>query len=618
LDIGEITRTISYIELTNGIDTHSTNPGTLPLGVAANPDSPLLNGADGSVSFQMTSAGTLSLFAGNDGFIAEGLTYTATAHFTDGSQFIASYRIVPSADRALVAHSARITASPGAPATVVVSADSPGETVLTIDDIRDINGSLVPDGARIAISAADMASKDPSGDVIHSAGGSIVEGSPAPNNPSFKVFAIENGMVTVTYSSYPVTADPVLGTTARVQVQAADDLGNVLGTEAIATILINIRNATDRAIISMSPTYLYGDGSERSSHFKIAIRDAAGQPVGEGVAVTVTAGSCTKAPDESTIASAGGKITGGLYNYGCGYGQKFLTNADGMIEGDYISYYVQPNSNELVRTAVIQAAIWNTPNGSADSHAAGTATLPIVPAASAVIDMVPSAVPYAFPESSFAQIFVYHIHDKFSGLVPDGARFLISAYNHATHKPDGSYVDSAGGTITGGVSSSYSTSGFRGFTLTDSLVVAAYSIDGIAVPQTGETKTVNVQIVMATPTLSIMNLPVFAYAPLRVLGPDNAIGFAEPAAVLADGALHTTTITFDHILDSYGDPLPDGSKVMACGSSGCGRYYTDGPYLPGIDGQILNGDVSVYGSNSRYKLFTIQDGKVVIDYSVKG
>lgn len=619
LDIDEITRTISYIELTNGIDTHSTNPGTLPLGVAANPDSPLLNGADGSVSFQMTSAGTLSLFAGNDGFIAEGLTYTATAHFTDGSQFIASYRIVPSADRALVAHSARITASPSAPATVVASADSPGETVLTIDDIRDINGSLVPDGARIAISAADMASKDPSGDIIHSAGGSIVEGSPAPNNPSFKVFEIENGMVTVTYSSYPVTADPVLGTTARVQVQAADDLGNVLGTEAIATIHLNIRNSTDRAVIALSPTYIYGDGADRSVHFTMAIRDEGGNDVPDGTAVMVTATGCMYDPNGNTISSDGGTISGGqsYYTGRCGVSQKFYTT-NSKVEGEYTPGSVKVDSNHNSKMAVIQATIFDTPNGSTDFVADGTATLPIVPAASAVIDMVPSAVPYAFPESSFAQIFVYHIHDKFSGLVPDGARFLISAYNHATHKPDGSYVDSAGGTITGGVSSSYSTSGFRGFTLTDGLVVASYSIDGIAVPQTGETKTANVQIVMATPTLSIMNLPVFAYAPLRVLGPDNAIGFAEPAAVLADGALHTTTVTFDHILDSYGDPLPDGSKVMACGSSWCGRYYADGPYLPGIDGQILNGGVSVYGADSRYKLFTIQDGKVVIDYSVKG
>src|SRR6185295_7695695 len=198
----------------------------------------LLNNATGQINFPVTSGTTLTLFAADAGFIKEANTYTVKAVFTDGSQFIDTFYIVPKEDRTYVAHSADVTAEPP---SVIVKATQPGTTTLTITNIRDIEGNLVPDGGKIALTAADLASKNGLGDLLRSAGGTIVNGTPAANNPSFKVFDISGGSVTATYSSSPVVPGANNGATALVQVLGADDAGNVLGIEAISSIDLNLR-----------------------------------------------------------------------------------------------------------------------------------------------------------------------------------------------------------------------------------------------------------------------------------------------------------------------------------------------------------------------------------------
>src|SRR5947207_7251272 len=138
LNIGQgVTRTISYINLV-GPQTRSTQPnvGTGALGVASDVGSPLLNGSNGQINFPITTGATLTMFAADNGLIQPGATYTVTAVFTDGSQFVASYTNVAPADRQYVAHSATITASPAA---VIVSGSTPGTTTVTITNIHDID-----------------------------------------------------------------------------------------------------------------------------------------------------------------------------------------------------------------------------------------------------------------------------------------------------------------------------------------------------------------------------------------------------------------------------------------------------------------------------------------------
>jgi hypothetical protein len=71
------------------------------------------------------------------------------------------------------------------------------------------------------------------GKPIRSAGGRILDGEPAENNESFRVFTLTGGEAVATYSTEPVSPVSITGALAVIQVLAADEQGNALGTKAI-------------------------------------------------------------------------------------------------------------------------------------------------------------------------------------------------------------------------------------------------------------------------------------------------------------------------------------------------------------------------------------------------
>ena len=610
LSIGNgITRQISFIDLqASGGALRSTRSGQPPLGVAADAGAPLQNNASGQIAFSITSGATLTLFAGDGGFIQPGATYTATAVFADGARFVGTFTIVPPADRTLVAHSATIAASP---ATVTVGA-TPGTATLTVSDIRDIDGTLVPDGAKIALSAVNMASHDPAGNAIGSAGGTIVDGDPAPNNASFKVFTISGGLVTATYSSAPVTPAAVTGALAVVQMQAADADGNVLGTAAAATLDLNLRAATDRAIVAPVPAALYADGADRRSHFTVQVKDAAGNPAADGTPVVVSAGSCVGVtPQGACISSAGGQILGGQ-SAASGSSFRLFTTTGGVISGDYSASGVTSGDLRL-RTATIQVLPSNAAGAVLSSFALGTATISLAGAGAVEMAAAPETVPYVFPVVP-VQIFVHHVHDMRSGLVPDGSYLVLSPNSCATVTPAGACVSSIGGTLLDGTPSP-SGGAFRAYPLSLGQVTATYSAAGATAPATGQTSIANVQALMGDPSGRILDSTEIGALPLRVLGPANAIGTAQPAAVLADGGSHTSTVTFSPVLDAAGNPLPEGSTLVAAAGN-CFGLTASGGCILSAGGQILNGTASPSGSG--FKVLTVQNGQVAATYADQG
>ncbi len=617
ISVGEnTTRTISYITLSNNANTplsRSTQTGKIPLGIASDPGKPLLNAASGAVSFTITSSGMLSLFAGDAGFIFEGGTYTASAIFTDGSKFVASCTITPAADRAYVAHSARIAATS---ATVKVPPGGSGTTELIIDNIRDIDGTAVPDNANLAVSAANMASSDPTGKEFVSAGGAITNGDPSPNKREFfRYFPIKDGKVTAIYTTDPAVPISVTGTQAIVQVQAADLLGNVLGTKAIATIEINIRASTDRAIISMAPTQLYGDGFDRRSHFTIEVRDESGNLVQIPTYVLVSASDCaSRNPNGYCYASAGGEILGGEASFIVGQKHYSLfRTTNGMVEGDYSSSGIIAGTRDGTKAAVIQVLSSNINGEILSDRALGTARLPLIGAASAVIEIFPNSVPFIFPEAAYAQIFVDHIKDMRAGLVPDGSRILLSASDCASRDSNGYCIGSAGGTILGGEQSS----DYRIFSVSGGRVIASYSLEDASIGDYVERTNANIQVLMPDYQGIRTNDRAVGWMPLLLLRPNNAVGFAQPSTILGDGGLHTSTVTFGPILDSIGNTLPEGSKVIASVSDCAGRD-SYGYCVGSAGGQILNGVLSPSSDpirNIEYKVLPIQNGQVVIEYA---
>ena len=607
LNIGSnITRTLSYIDLTGGSLLRSTRAGNTPLGVAADVGSPLLNSASGPVSFPLTTGATLTLFAGDGGFIQPGTTYTATAVFTDGSQFVGSFTIVPPADRQYVAHSATIAASP---ATVVVNGATPGTTTLTITNIKDINGTAVPDGAMIALSAANMASQDPVGNGIVSAGGAIVDGTAAANNANFRVYTILNGKVTASYSSQPVTPAALTGALTVIQMQAADAAGNVLGTHAVATLDLNVRASTDQAIVGPVPAELYADTADHRSHFTVQVRTTSGNPVADGTPVLVTASSCGSVLNGSCMSSAGGQISGGGAA-GAGSNYRLFLTQGGQVQGDYSSAGISTGVGQI-QFAVLQVLPSDALGNRTSSTPIGTATITLAGAGSSEITLTPNSVPFVFPVVP-VQISVHHLHDNRAQLVSDGAVVLLSAQFCAS-VVSGSCVSSAGGTITDG-SVSPSGGGFRSYTISSGIASGTYTVQGATAPNTGQANIANIQLLMADPSSIRLDSRPIALVPLEVLGPANAVGYAHPASILGDGGAHATTVTFTPVLDAFGNPIPDGSNVLA--SAAFCAAVLNGSCEPSAGGQVLNGGTSPAGTS--YQVFTVNGGRIDVTYVDQG
>ena len=435
------------------------------------------------------------------------------------------------------------------------TAGAPGWTQLTLLDIRDINGTHVPDGARVALSAADMATTDPRGGVIHSAGGTITGGTPAANNANFQIFTISNGSVVATYTMSPVTPPAIFGTTAVVQVIAADSSGTLLGHEAVATIDLNLRAPADRATVAAAPSSLYADKVDRRSHMTIQVRDAGGNVVPDGTRVGLTATPNTAlGPDAAYIVTAGGTIIGGTAS-GSGGGVKVFTVTNGVVSCDYSSQNVYAPPGQM-KTAVVSVLLVNASNMVTSWSSLGTAAITLAGPASAEVQLAADSVALVAPPRDLT-FSIHHVHDVRAGLVPDGASFGVTA-NSNTGLVNGAYVGSAGGVIQSGAPSS-SGSGVKVFQLSLGQIVSSYNT-GTLTGVPGVVQTANLQMVMVDPaTTGVLDWTVVNATPVRLVPATNAVGTAQPPSVLADSGLHTSTVTFNPVLDAFGNVIPDGT-----------------------------------------------------------
>jgi hypothetical protein len=601
-----VTRQLQYIDLA-GPSMRSTRPGNLVLGVAVDAGAALLNAPDGQLTMPVTNGTTLSLFAATaNNYIQGGATYTVTAIFTDGSRFIATTLIPAEYDKPRVAHSATVTSS----SSTIAVGSTPATTTITLSDLRDIDGTLVPDGAKVALTAANAATKNGFGIAIGSAGGVIVDGTVAANNPAFRVFPMVNGRVTATYSSDQVVPVVLSGALAVVQVIAADDANNVIGSEAIGSIDLNLKVAADRATMTSTPTTLYGDKNDRRSHLVIKVRDANGNPAADGTKVLVGANTCfSRWPSNGfCIDSFGGAILGGTNN-------RIFTVANGVVEADYSANNLIVGSGG-VSSAVIQVLPADANGNATTDRAIGLHWLQIVGASSTEIEIAPDTLPYTDPVGRPAQFRVHHLHDSRGNLAPADAKVLVSAISCASRWPSNGFcVDSAGGTIVDGAATPAGSS-YKMFDFTDGSSQGTYSTQGVGAIGTGGQVTSTLQVLMADKAGFLASDRTLGYTSIRIVGALNALGSVSPTVLFGDGALQTATVTFDHILDVNGNPLPDGTKVLATAASCGGRFQSNGFCVDSAGGQILNGDPSPSGSF--YKVFPITGGKVTITYGNQG
>src|SRR5262249_12097484 len=141
---------------------------------------------------------------------------------------------------------------------------------------------------------------------------------------------------------------------------------------------------------------------------------------------------------------------------------------------------------------------------------------------------------------------------------------------------------------------------------------ATYSIQNATAPAAGQVGIANVQLLAANTSGNRINATEVAITPIDVIGLQNAVGSPQPVSVLADGAVHTSTVTFGPILDTFGNQVPDGSLVVASAAS-CGGLTSANTCISSAGGQIVNGGVSPSGTT--YSVFTVQNGCVSVSYA---
>jgi hypothetical protein len=602
LNIGSgATRTLSRIDLSNGSATHSAAAGSVPIGVSSDAASPFLNRADGSISLNITSGATLTLITPDNGFMQPGLTYTVTASFTDGSRFVGTFLFVALDDRQLVAHSATITANPP---MVTSSSTAPGTSTITITNIRDINGTLVPDGNNIALSATNGASHNGFGDAIPSAGGTILDGVPAANNVNFKVFTISGGSVTATYSSQSINPSALTGSIAVIQMQAADSAGNVLGTEVTATQDINVRAVTDRVIAGGTPGSIYADTGDHRSHMTAQVRDAQGNPVPDGTKIAVSAANGASIIGCCFAGTIGGSIIGGTPS-ASGAQYSIFTTTGGSFQFDYSDSGLSAGVHQT-RTALIAFMNANA-NNTVNATAIGTANVTLVGAANAEMSASMNPVQLISP-SVPVTIDIHHLHDARGNLAPEGTNVLVTANNGGTIVGC-CFIGSAGGSIIDGLQSP--NAGFRYYTLQSNSAAATYTVDGVNLLSPNSTTISNVQLAMGNPAGGLVDSVAIKILPLTLVPPSNALGSAQPGSVLGDGFIHTSTVTFNTILDAFGNPVPDGVKVAVTAING--GTIVGCCFIGSAGGQILSGTPSP--SNANFMVHTITNGQVVVTYA---
>lgn len=172
-------------------------------------------------------------------------------------------------------------------ATVIPTPDAlfaNGQTItrVTIDNIADSNGFLVPDGTQIAVTAAPAYQQT-------SAGGTIRGGTLSPADPRFKIFTVANGRVRFDYQSPALVLAPGFSAEGIIQVASVTTSGapaSMIGNSPVMLV------TSQTASITFNPPVLLPNGSNQAE-IHVVVRDPSvtlddfGRPIPAGTTMGV-------------------------------------------------------------------------------------------------------------------------------------------------------------------------------------------------------------------------------------------------------------------------------------------------------------------------------------------
>jgi hypothetical protein len=495
-----------------------------------------------------------------------------------------------------------------------VIADGASKIVtIKVDGIRDTNGSLVPDGATVVVTAQQVNLITPDGCCfINSQGGNIVNGADNPFDSRFKTFTVTNGQIEIQYDPGPVQLAVGDVRTANIQLLPARPDGSGIGNHVFTIVpLVLSSPSVAQANISITPPTVLADAADNRVVVTVNnIVDALGNPVPDGTTVVVTAQQVSLiTPDGCCfINSAGGTIINGAANSDANY--KTFTVTGGQLHIVYSSTPVALAARQSA-TARVQVRPATPAGVGIGGRVFAVADVSLTGYQTADAVATPATV-IADGFSKIVTITLTGIRDTAGNLAPDGARVVATAEQVNLITPDGCcFINSAGGTIVNGTVNADSR--FKTFTVALGQVEIQYDPGNVQVP-VGEIRTANIQVLPARPDGSGISNRVFAVVPVTLSSESAAtVSVAvNPTAVLANAHDNRTTITVSNITDSSGSPVPDGTKVIVTAQS-VNFVTPDGCcFINSAGGTIVNGAAN---SDTRFKTFTVTSGQFQIVYS---
>lgn len=479
--------------------------------------------------------------------------------------------------------------------------------VATVTNITDALGNPVPDGTRLL--ATPSGGWDfPNGNCCTaSAGGVVKNGTPSPDGFGLQCVTVTSGQAEIVYSDEGVGLDAGTTAVARLAILPADG-GTCarIGNRALALAEITLAGYGSAAA-SITPTSVIADGLPKTVTVSLSgIRDVLGNPVPDGAKLNATAAGGWDFPNGNCcVASRGGTVTSGVAAPE-GFGMRTHVVTGGQAT---LTYDPSPVLLNAAETATANLSL--LPSRPNDTRI-GNRTFLLVPiplssaqAAPANVSATPGSLLADFGDSR-STVLATDIRDAFGLPAPDGTRILMTP-NAGWDFPGGNCcVPSEGGKMVDGTPAPDGF-GLHGYLVTDGAVEGTYSSEPLG-NAAGQSRTAQVSLLPGNATNGArIGNRTLALAPITLAGIASAV--VEGPGQLAAGA--TGTYTVGDLVDTSGNPVPDGTRV-AVTAQGSWDFPGGNCCTGGSGGTITNGEASPDGFG--LKLFTVTNGEITFDF----
>ncbi|MGQ0735910.1 MAG: Ig-like domain-containing protein [Acidobacteriota bacterium] len=354
----------------------------------------------------------------------------------------------------------------------------------------------------------------------------------------------------------------------------------------------------------------------------INLTDLANNPVPDGTVVAVSMlGGCThRDRNNNCLSGAGGRIANGMDSPALP-GDSRVRNF--VVTGGRIDVLFDPLGTEFGVSFGGTTFVQVLPT-TATGTFSGNRALAFTPVTLTSLDTAhaprsQSAV-IADGLQKIVSVALQDFRDSAGNTVPD-VMIAVSTLGGCAHRDRANNcISQAEGLIANGAPSpELGDQRLRLFTISNDMVDVQYQPGGVVMP-VGTTGTAQVNVLPARPSGVRIGNRTFSDTPITLSSAfaDQAQVTVTPPSVLADNGDNRVTIVVTGIVDAQGNPVPDGTLVVASTLGGCINRDKNNNCISSAEGFIKNGAPSPDLGDDRMRVLTVTGGQVQAIYSSEG